>query len=73
MSALHRVANDVLQEWRADPAKDAPLVRALIAATDPTNQKRSSDKEIADEQVSVAAPFTIVAGGPIWACISRCG
>ncbi len=48
---LHRLANDILQQCRTDPAKDAPLVRALIAATDPVTHKQLSDKEIADELV----------------------
>jgi hypothetical protein len=48
---FHRLANDILKECRADPAKDAPLVRALIAATDPLTQKRLSDKDIADELI----------------------
>lgn len=50
-TTLHRLSNDVLKECRADPAKDAPLVRALIAATDPLTQKRLSDKDIADELI----------------------
>src|ERR1700722_8337912 len=50
-ATLHRLANDILKECRADPAKDAPLVRALIAATDPLTQKRLSDKDIADELI----------------------
>jgi hypothetical protein len=50
-TTLHRFANDILKECRADPAKDAPLVRALIAATDPLTQKRLSDKDIADELI----------------------
>jgi hypothetical protein len=50
-TTLHRLANDILKECRADPAKDAPLVRALIAATDPLTQKRLSDKDIADELI----------------------
>ena len=32
---LHRLANEILQACRADPTRDAPLVHALIAATDP--------------------------------------
>jgi hypothetical protein len=45
------LASDILKECRADPAKDARLVRTLIAATDPFTQKRLSDKDIADELI----------------------
>jgi len=50
-ATLHRLANDILRQCRADPAKDAPLVRALIAATDPVTHKALSDREIADELI----------------------
>src|ERR1700722_19916975 len=50
-ATLYRFANDILKECRADPAKDARLVRTLIAATDPFTQKRLSDKDIADELI----------------------
>ena len=57
-TTLHRLANDILKECRADPAKDAPLVRALIAATHPLTQKRLSDKDIADELIFFCLPLT---------------
>ena len=34
IAALHRLAGDILAKCRADPSTDAPLVQALIAATD---------------------------------------
>ena len=40
---------DILQACRADPARDAPLVRALIAATDPETGRPLSDEDIANE------------------------
>ncbi len=48
---LHRLANDILQECRADPAREAPLVRALLEATDPVTHKTLSDREIAEELI----------------------
>ena len=48
---LHRLAGDILTACRADPDVDAPLVHALIAATDPVTGKRLSDNEIADEMI----------------------
>lgn len=50
-ATLHRLANDILRECRADPAKEAPLVRALLAATDPITHKALSDREIAEELI----------------------
>src|SRR5260370_569030 len=34
-ASLHRLAAEILQTCRADPDRDAPLVRALLAACDP--------------------------------------
>ncbi len=50
-ATLHRLAGDILEECRANPAKEAPLVQALIAATDPTTQEALSDRDIADELI----------------------
>ncbi|MBV9596177.1 MAG: cytochrome P450 [Chloroflexi bacterium] len=50
-ATLHSVADDILQQCRADPAKDAPLVQALIAAADPVTHQHLSDKEITDELI----------------------
>src|ERR1700732_970129 len=35
VATMRHVTNDMLQACRADPTRDAPLVQALIAATDP--------------------------------------
>ena len=50
-AALHRLAADILQACRADPTRDAPLVHALIAATDPETGQPLSDEEIRHELV----------------------
>ena len=50
-AALHRLAGGILAKCRADPSTDAPLVQALIAATDPVTGNGLSDSEIADELV----------------------
>lgn len=50
-AALHRLADDILRECRADPGKEAPLVRALMAAADPVTQEALSDRDIADELI----------------------
>jgi cytochrome P450 len=48
-SALHQLAAEIVQACRADPARDAPLVHALIAATDPATGQPLSDTQICDE------------------------
>ncbi len=48
---LHRLADQILQVCREDPTRDAPLVRALIAASDPATGQTLSDDEIRDELV----------------------
>jgi cytochrome P450 len=50
-ATLERFAGDVLQACRADPAKPAPLVRALINATDPETGQRLTDADIRDELI----------------------
>jgi cytochrome P450 len=50
-AALHRLAAEILQACRADPTVDAPLVHALIAATDPETGQPLSDAHICDELV----------------------
>jgi cytochrome P450 len=49
--AVHRLAAGILQACRADPTRDAPLVRALIAASDPATGRSLSDTQICDELV----------------------
>ncbi len=48
---LHRLAAEILDAVRADPSLDAPLVRALVAATDPATGRRLSDVDICHELV----------------------
>jgi cytochrome P450 len=48
---LHRVADHILQKCRAEPNGDAPLVQALITATDPETGLALTDDEIRDELV----------------------
>lgn len=50
-ATLHRLANDILQACRADPERDAPLVRGLISATDPDTGRGLTDREICDELI----------------------
>ena len=48
---LHRVADQILQACRREPDHEAPLVRALISATDPVTGRTLTDDEIRDELV----------------------
>lgn len=48
---LRRLAADILQACRADPGVQAPLVHALIAATDPATGQGLSDDEICAELI----------------------
>jgi cytochrome P450 len=48
---LHRLAAEILHAVRADPDRDAPLVRALIEAVDPETGRPLTDEEICDELV----------------------
>jgi cytochrome P450 len=50
-ATLHRLAAEILAAVRADPDIDAPLVRALIAATDPRTGQALSDDDICHELV----------------------
>lgn len=50
-SFLHRLAAEIVQACRADPTLDAPLVHALIAASDPSTEQPLSDAQICDELV----------------------
>lgn len=47
--ALHQLATEIVQSCRADPNRDAPLVHALIAATDPATGQPLTDTQICDE------------------------
>jgi cytochrome P450 len=48
---MHGLARDIVAECRRDPDRDAPLVRALLAATDKETGRPLSDEVIADELV----------------------
>jgi cytochrome P450 len=48
---LHDLAANILDACRVDPELDAPLVRALIASTDPRTGMPLADREICDELV----------------------
>ncbi|MGH3643375.1 MAG: cytochrome P450 [Mycobacterium sp.] len=50
-ATLHRLAHDILHKCRTDPETDAPLVQALLAATDPETGRTLTDDEIADELI----------------------
>ena len=50
-AALHRLAGEILHACRTDPDREAPLVRALIAARDPETGQKLSDAEIRCELV----------------------
>lgn len=49
--AIRDLADEILQACRADAGREAPLVHALIAATDPETGQALSDKEIRDEMI----------------------
>jgi cytochrome P450 len=50
-AAIRGLADEIIAACRADPSRDAPLVHALIAATDPETGQPLSDNEIRDEMI----------------------
>jgi cytochrome P450 len=50
-ASLHALAAEILRACRADPMRDAPLVRALMQTTDPQTGRPLSDRAICDELV----------------------
>jgi len=50
-AALHELAAEILDDCRADDSIEAPLVRALLAATDPETGAALPDRAICDELV----------------------
>ena len=50
-AALRSLAADVLKSCREDPDREAPLVRALMAAIDPETGRGLSDEDIRDELI----------------------
>ncbi|BBY16992.1 cytochrome P450 [Mycolicibacterium litorale] len=49
VATMKAVTLDILQACRADPSRDAPLVHALIGATDPETGLALSDDDICNE------------------------
>ncbi|UMB71040.1 cytochrome P450 [Mycobacterium paraterrae] len=49
VATMKRATMEILRACRADPARDAPLVHALIAAADPDSGRPLSDKDICSE------------------------
>lgn len=49
VAEMRKVTNEMLQACRADPNLDAPLVQALIAATDPETGQSLSDEDICND------------------------
>jgi cytochrome P450 len=50
-AVVRRLAAEILQACRDDPTHDAPLVRAMIAATDPATGRPLTDDDICNELV----------------------
>jgi len=50
-AGLHALAADILRACRADPTRDAPLVRALMQTADPQTGQPLTDRAICDELV----------------------
>jgi cytochrome P450 len=49
VSSMREVTDDILRACRADPTRDAPLVHALLAATDPETGQPISDADISND------------------------
>ncbi len=49
VATMREVTMDMVQACRADPTREAPLVHALIAATDPDTGRSLSDSDISDD------------------------
>jgi cytochrome P450 len=49
VEAMREITDEMVHACRADPARDAPLVQALIAATDPETGKPLSDEDISND------------------------
>jgi cytochrome P450 len=50
-ASLHAFAAEILRACRADPTRDAPLVRALMQTVDPLTSQPLTDRAICDELV----------------------
>ncbi len=51
-ATLRALAAEVLASCRADPSRDAPLVHALIGATDPETGRALSDRDICNDLIA---------------------
>jgi cytochrome P450 len=49
VASMRKVTDEILAACRADPTRDAPLVHALLAATDPETGQTISDDEISKD------------------------
>jgi cytochrome P450 len=49
VASMRHVTDEIVRACRADPARDAPLVQALIAATDPETGQPISDADISND------------------------
>ncbi|UXA20524.1 cytochrome P450 [Mycobacterium sp. SMC-4] len=49
VAAMRGITDEMVRACRADPTRDAPLVHALIAATDPQTGQPLSDAEISND------------------------
>jgi cytochrome P450 len=49
VSAMREITDEMVHACRADPTRDAPLVQALIAATDPETGRPLSDEDISND------------------------
>lgn len=49
VAEMRQITDDMVHACRADPDRDAPLVQALIAATDPETGKPLSDEDISND------------------------
>ena len=49
VASMRQVTGDILQACRADPTRDAPLVHALLNATDPETGQPLSDDDISND------------------------
>jgi cytochrome P450 len=51
-ATLRRLAAEILEACRTDPSRDAPLVHALIGATDPETGRALSDLDICNDLIA---------------------
>jgi cytochrome P450 len=49
VAAMREITDEMVHACRADPTRDAPLVQALIAATDPETGRPLSDEDISND------------------------